>query len=83
MDKHAIMYRNLSQEDLIKSGAFSLPMAINALKRSLIQFRDGDILFPEKIVQVFNVMRVRDSVMTGRILFRFASMAVELRPSAA
>ena len=29
-------------------------MAINALKRSLIQFRDGDILFPEKIVQVFN-----------------------------
>lgn len=54
MDKHAIMYRNLSQEDLIKSGAFSLPMAINALKRSLIQFRDGEILFPEKIVQVFN-----------------------------
>lgn len=54
MDKHAIMYRNLSQEDLIKSGAFSLPMAIEALKRSLIQFRDGDILFPEKIVQVFN-----------------------------
>jgi len=54
MDKHAIMYRNLSQEDFIKSGAFNLPMAINALKRSLIQFRDGDILFPEKIVQVFN-----------------------------
>lgn len=48
------MYRNLSQEDLIKCGAFSLPMAIDALKRSLIQFRDGDILFPEKIVQVFN-----------------------------
>ncbi|MBQ7036467.1 MAG: ornithine cyclodeaminase family protein [Clostridia bacterium] len=54
MNKHAIMYRNLSQEDLIKSGAFSLPMAIDALKRSLIQYRDNEILFPEKIVQVFN-----------------------------
>lgn len=54
MDKHAIMYRNLSQEDLIKCGAFSLPMAIKSLKRSLLQFRNGEILFPEKIVQVFN-----------------------------
>lgn len=54
MHKHAILYRNLSQEDLIKSGAFSMPLALNATRRSLLQFRDGEILFPEKIVQTFN-----------------------------
>lgn len=54
MHKHAILYRNLSQEDLIQSGAFSMRLALNATRRSLFQFRDGDILFPEKIVQTFN-----------------------------
>lgn len=54
MHKHAILYRNLSQEDLIQSGAFSMRLALAATRRSLFQFRDGEILFPEKIVQTFN-----------------------------
>ncbi len=51
--KHAIEYLTLSQEDLIQAGAFDLPMAIEALKDALFKFRDGGILFPDKIVQIF------------------------------
>ncbi|MBQ9967392.1 MAG: ornithine cyclodeaminase family protein [Oscillospiraceae bacterium] len=53
MQDHAIEYLTLSQEDLIKAGAFDLPMAIKALKEALFKFRDGRILFPDKIVQIF------------------------------
>ena len=51
---HAIRYLVLSQEDLIQAGAFDIPMAIDALEKSLLAFRDGRILFPSKIVQIFN-----------------------------
>ena len=51
---HAIRYLSLSQEDLIKAGAFDLPMCIAALEKGLKAFRDGRILFPDKIVQIFN-----------------------------
>lgn len=53
MKNHAIEYLTLSQEDLIQAGAFDLPMAISALKQALFKFRDGGILFPDKIVQIF------------------------------
>ena len=51
---HAIRYLVLSQEDLIQAGAFDIPMAIDALEKSLLAFQDGRILFPSKIVQIFN-----------------------------
>lgn len=51
---HAIRYLSLSQEDLIAAGAFDLPMCINALEKGLKAFKDGRILFPDKIVQIFN-----------------------------
>lgn len=54
MNKSAIQYLSLSQEDLIQCGAFDMPMAIEALKQSLFDFTEGKILFPEKIVQIFN-----------------------------
>lgn len=54
MNNHAIEYLSLSQENLIRAGAFDLPMAIKALKEALFKFRDGGILFPDKIVQIFN-----------------------------
>lgn len=54
MANHAIKYLSLSQEELIDAGAFDLTMAIAAVKKSLFRFRDGGILFPDKIVQIFN-----------------------------
>lgn len=54
MENHAISYLSLSQEDLINAGAFDLPMAIAALKDSLFKFKENRILFPDKIVQIFN-----------------------------
>ena len=54
MEKSAIQYLSLTQEDLIDAGAFDLPMCIEVLKESLFKFRDKRILFPDKIVQIFN-----------------------------
>lgn len=54
MANHEIKYLSLSQEELIDAGAFDLPMAIEAVKKSLLNYRDGKILFPDKIVQIFN-----------------------------
>lgn len=54
MGKTEIKYLVLSQEDLIDAGAFDLKMSIAAVKGGLFKFRDERILFPEKIVQIFN-----------------------------
>ena len=54
MNKNAIEYLTLSQEDLVKAGAFDVPMAIQALKKGLFKYQEERILFPDKIVQIFN-----------------------------
>ena len=54
MNKSAIRYLSLTQEDLIEAGAFDLPMAIEVLKESLFKFKNNRILFPDKIVQIFD-----------------------------
>ena len=54
MSDHSIKFLYLSQEALIDAGAFDLPMAIEAARRGLLDFRAGRILFPDKIVQIFN-----------------------------
>ena len=54
MSKTEIRYLSISQEDLINAGAFDLRMAREALIQSLFRFREGRILFPDKIVQIFN-----------------------------
>lgn len=54
MGKTEIKYLTLSQEDLIDAGAFDVTMARNALKEGLAKFKAGRILFPDKIVQIFN-----------------------------
>lgn len=54
MEQHAISYLSLSQEDLVNAGAFDMPMAISALKQSLFKFKEDRILFPDKIVQIFD-----------------------------
>lgn len=54
MANSTIKYLSLSQEDLIAAGAFDLVMAREALEKALFKFRDNRILFPDKIVQIFN-----------------------------
>lgn len=54
MNKSAISYLSLTQEDLIDAGAFDLPLCIEVLKDSLFKFQKGRILFPDKIVQIFD-----------------------------
>lgn len=54
MFDHSIRFLYLSQEDLIEVGAFDLPMAIEAARDGLLKFRDNRVLFPDKIVQIFN-----------------------------
>ena len=54
MSDHSIRFLYLSQEDLIEAGAFDLPMAIEAARQGLLRYRQGRILFPDKIVQIFD-----------------------------
>ena len=54
MKKSEIKYLVLSQEDLVEGGAFDLVMARQALEEGLFRFKQGEVLFPDKIVQIFN-----------------------------
>lgn len=54
MGNTEIKYLSLSQEDMIAAGAFDLIMARKALEEGLFKFREKRILFPDKIVQIFN-----------------------------
>ena len=51
---HRLTCRFLSQEDLLRSGCLDLAMAMTAAENSMLAFERGDVLFPEKIVQIFN-----------------------------
>jgi hypothetical protein len=51
---HAIRFTYLSQEDLLEAGCLDFRMAIGAAESALLAHRNGDVLFPEKIVQIFN-----------------------------
>ena len=53
MSDHSIRFLYLSQEDVIEAGAFDLPMAMQAARKGLLDYRQGRILFPDKIVQIF------------------------------
>lgn len=52
--QHAIRFTYLSQEDLLESGCLDFQLAIDAAESALLAHRDGDVEFPEKIVQIFN-----------------------------
>ena len=51
---HEIRCRYFSQEDLLGSGCLDIAMAIDATEMAMRSFDSGDVLFPEKIVQIFN-----------------------------
>ncbi len=54
MSDHAIRCRYLSQEDLLRAGCLDLRMAMAAAEHAMTAFQAGRVLFPEKIVQIFN-----------------------------
>ncbi|MCB1093981.1 MAG: ornithine cyclodeaminase family protein [Verrucomicrobiae bacterium] len=51
---HKIHCQYFSQEDLLGAGCLDLHMAMDAAESAMLAYRDGDVLFPEKIVQIFN-----------------------------
>ena len=51
---HAIRFTYLSQEDLLQAGCLDFRLAIEAAESALLAHRNGDVMFPEKIVQIFN-----------------------------
>lgn len=54
MSAHEIHCRYFSQEDLLGSGCLDINLAMDAAEQGIRSFDDGDVLFPEKIVQIFN-----------------------------
>ena len=44
----------LSQEDLLRAGCLDMGMAMEAAEQAMLAYQSGDIMFPEKIVQIFN-----------------------------
>ena len=54
MARHRIRCRYLSQEDLLGAGCLDLPMAMVAAEDSIRAFRNKRVLFPDKIVQIFD-----------------------------
>ena len=53
-DKNRIECLYLSQEDLLQAGCLDMRMAMEAAEKAMLAFREDKILFPEKIVQIFN-----------------------------
>jgi len=51
---HQIDCLYLSQEDLLEAGCLDLNLAMTAAEEAMLAFRDDRIMFPEKIVQIFN-----------------------------
>lgn len=49
-----IAFTYLSQEDLLEAGCLDFRLAIDAAEAALLARRRGEVLFPDKIVQIFN-----------------------------
>ena len=54
MPQHEIHCQYFSQEDLLGAGCLDVGMAMDAAEAAIKAFVAGDVLFPEKIVQIFN-----------------------------
>jgi ornithine cyclodeaminase/alanine dehydrogenase-like protein (mu-crystallin family) len=51
---HRIECLYLSQEDLLEAGCLDLNLAMSAAEDAMLAFREGTIMFPDKIVQIFD-----------------------------
>ena len=54
MSEHKITFTYLSQEDLLAAGCFDIRMAMETAEKTLLAFEEHRVLFPEKIVQIFD-----------------------------
>ncbi len=54
MPRHDIHCHFFSQEDLLAAGCLDIRMAMDAAESAIRAFDKGDVLFPDKIVQIFN-----------------------------
>lgn len=54
MTRHDIHCRYFSQEALLGAGCLDVHMAMDAAENALRAHQEGDVMFPEKIVQIFN-----------------------------
>jgi ornithine cyclodeaminase/alanine dehydrogenase-like protein (mu-crystallin family) len=53
-EQHRIDCLYLSQEDLLEAGCLDLNLAMTAAEDAMLAFRNDRIMFPDKIVQIFN-----------------------------
>ncbi len=49
-----ISFTYLSQEDLLEAGCLDFALAIDAAEGAMLARRRGEVLFPEKVVQIFD-----------------------------
>jgi len=54
MPDHKISFSYLSQEDLLNAGCFDIKMAMEVAEKTMLAYEQHRILFPEKIVQIFD-----------------------------
>lgn len=52
--EHRVDFSYLSQEDLLDAGCFDIRLAIEVAQQALLAYKKGRVLFPEKIVQIFD-----------------------------
>ena len=51
---HEIRCQYFSQEDLLGAGCLDITLAMEAAEKAIRDFEAGGVIFPEKIVQIFN-----------------------------
>ncbi len=54
MNPHEVDFTYFSQEALLDAGCLDMRMAMEAGEEALLAFEHGEVLFPEKIVQIFD-----------------------------
>lgn len=54
MPNHEIKCRFFSQEDLLGAGCFDIQMSMSAAEEAMLDFERDEVIFPDKIVQIFN-----------------------------
>jgi len=54
MANHEVDFNYFSQENLLNAGCFDMRQIVEVVEKTLLDFEQGSIMFPEKIVQIFD-----------------------------
>jgi ornithine cyclodeaminase/alanine dehydrogenase-like protein (mu-crystallin family) len=52
--RHEVDFTYFSQENLLDAGCFDMSMAMDVAEKAMLAFEEGAVLFPEKVVQIFD-----------------------------